>query len=147
MAAKRNASPLESEVLKKKMDFLTEKWNSYSAWISTEGVVQDPPEKGLRGSGKTKLSTSKQQKGKSANQTKDKHESDMATIIGSLRNLESLYGNLDKQVSAIHSDLDMKLDRLARNNPQNSKELKTFYKTMKINWILVQIGWRAMKAD
>lgn len=117
MAAKRNASPLESEALKKKMDFVTEKWNSYSAWISTEGTVQEPPERGLRSSGKiqTKTNINKQQKGKSVKQTKDKHESDMATIVGSLKNLESLYGSLDKRVSAVHSDLDMKLDRLARD--------------------------------
>lgn len=114
MANKRNASPLESEALKKKMDFETEKLNSYSAWISAENTEQESTDRSLRSTGKTKSNTGKQQKSKLVKQTKDKHDSDMATIVGSLKNLEILYGKLDKRVSAVHSDIDMKMNRLAQ---------------------------------
>lgn len=113
MASKRNASPLESEALKKKVDFVTEKWDKYSAWISAEGTMQEPPDRSLRSTGKAKPDDGKNKR-RILKQTKDKHEADMATIVGSLRNLESLYGKLDKKVQAVHADLDLKLDKMAK---------------------------------
>lgn len=124
MAAKRNASPLEAEAMKKKMDFVTEKWNSYSAWISAENTEQESTDRSLRSTGRLKSSTGKQQKNKLVKQTKDKYESDMATIVGSLRNLETLYGNLDKRVSAVHADLDLKLDKLAREQSNRFERIE-----------------------
>lgn len=60
MASKRHASPLESEVLKKKVEFIPDKRTSYLAWISTEGAVHEFPDRTLRSSGKSSSGNDKQ---------------------------------------------------------------------------------------
>lgn len=112
MAAKRQASPLEAAIAKKKSDLGFDLRYCPATWISTEDPSSDTLTKNSKGKEK-RTGKVKPNKEKLPKPSKEKHDGDMAEIVASLRTLESLYGSLDKKVVAIHSNLDGKLEKLA----------------------------------
>lgn len=103
---KRQASPLESQILKKRSDKVYASHGTTRAWIT----VEKPSSQRLKTSGK--VNTRSMQK---VNETGQQSQHggapamDSARIVESLRNLKLLYSGLKQEVHAIHTDLDKKL--------------------------------------
>lgn len=102
---KRQASPLESQIIKRRTDKVYASQGSSRAWITVEksparfDVTMD------------KINTrSKQKQTGTRQQGQGGQVLDPSCVMDSLRNLESLYAGIKKEMHTIHIDLDRKLD-------------------------------------
>lgn len=100
---KRQASPLESQIIKRRTDRVYASQGSTRAWITVE--------KPSTNSGKTmeRINTRSKQK-PSESRHHGESSLDSTRIMESLRNLETLYTGLKQEMQTIHTDLDRKLD-------------------------------------
>lgn len=112
---KRQASPLESQSLKRRSDKVYASQGSTRAWIT----VEKPSSKRDKLTGKVNTRSMQRTHDTTQQGQHGQHGGgrlmDPAPVMESLRNLESLYTGLRKEIHAIHTDLDKKLDGFMRD--------------------------------
>lgn len=113
---KRQASPLESQIMKRRYDKVYASQGTSRAWITVEKPSSRQEKKA------EKVNTRSAQKMQKLHETGSQiqHGASAGTmnsdrIRESLSNLELLYAGLKQEVHAIHTDLDKKLDGFMRD--------------------------------
>lgn len=107
--SKRQASPLESQIMKRRSDKVYASQGTSSAWISVEKLP-------LHDKVPSRVNT--RSKHKTDDRSHSGHHggpsSESRRIMESLKNLVALYSGLKQEMHTIHTDLDRKLDGFMR---------------------------------
>lgn len=134
--AKRQAkSPLESENLRRKMEYQTDWGGDTSKWISVEKkltTTQNKPPTRNRQQRAAHRSKEDNPTGHTTGNVSTNRES--KSIEASLRNLEALHESMDKRIQAGHAELDTKMDKILSEQRDRFERLELAQHEQELRW-------------
>lgn len=134
--AKRPArSPLESENLRRRMDYQPDWIGNTSNWITSDMKHSNSQGKQAVRSRKERVENRSDKTGRAEKTgTNTAGKQDMNTIIASLRNLEALHKNMDLKMQSGHIELDTKLDRILCEQRDRFEKLEKAQHEADLRW-------------